>query len=201
MCFRSLLRAASVSDSPRHGRLRRVRISMMKVGSKAISTLRSTLAVALMLWCAGAGCMVVSYAHGAAMSGVDNAGAQSFKRTMGDTSASAGSHACCKAHHSSAKIGAAASHSSSRLESFTGFLQVALPEEPAPSGATSCCPLTSGTFVPASRAESNDENASTTDQSDSFSLTLTNSPTALRAFPLRLPDQTQTYLRGCVFLI
>jgi len=201
MCFRSLLRAASVSDSPRHGRLRGVRISMMKVGSKAISTLRSTLAVALMLWCAGAGCMVVSYAHGAAMSGVDNAGAQSFKRTMGDMSASAGSHACCKAHHSSSKIGAAASHSSSRLESFTGFLQVALPEAPAPSGASNCCPLTSGTFVPASRAKSNDEKASTTDQSDSFSLTLTNSPTALRAFPLRLPDQTQTYLRGCVFLI
>lgn len=162
---------------------------------------RSTLAVALMLWCAGAGCMVVSYAHGAAMSGVDNAGAQSFKRTMGDTSASAGSHACCKAHHSSSKIGAAASHSSSRLESFTGFLQVALPEAPAPSGASNCCPLTSGTFVPASRAESNNDKASIAGQSDSFSLTLTNSPTALRAFPLRLPDQTQTYLRGCVFLI
>jgi hypothetical protein len=174
---------------------------MMKVGSKAISTLRSTLAVALMLWCAGAGCLVVSYAHGAAMSTADNAGTQSVKRTMGGVSAGAGSHACCKAHHSSAKIGAGVNHSSSRLESFTGFLQVALPEAPAPSGATSCCPLTSGTFVPASRAESNNDKASIAGQSDSFSLTLTNSPAALRAFPLRLPDQTQTYLRGCVFLI
>jgi hypothetical protein len=174
---------------------------MMKVGSKAISTLRSTLAFALMLWCAGAGCMVVSYAHGAAMSTADNAAAQSVKQTLGGASAGAGSHACCKAHHSSSKIGAAASHSSSRLESFTGFLQVALPEAPAPSGATSCCPLTSGTFVPASRAESNNDKASIAGQSDSFPLTLTNSPAALRAFPLRLPDRNQTYLRGCVFLI
>jgi hypothetical protein len=173
----------------------------MKLGSKAISRFRSTLAFALIFWCAGAGCMIVSYAHGAAMSAADNAGAQSVKQTLGGASAGAGSHACCKAHHSSSKIGAGADHSSSRLESFTGFLQVALPEAPGPSGASNCCPLTSGTFVPASRGESNNDNASTTDQSDLFSLTLTNSPTALRAFPLRLPDQNQTYLRGCVFLI
>ena len=163
--------------------------------------LRSTIAVALMLWCAGTGCMIVSYAHGAAMSAAGKSGPQSVKQTLRDASAAAGSHACCKAHHSSSKIGTGSGHSSSRLESFTGFQQVALPEAPSPSGATSCCPLTSGTFVPASRAESNNDNASTTDQSDSFSLTLTNSPTAPRAFPLRLPDQNQTYLRGCVFLI
>jgi hypothetical protein len=173
----------------------------MKPGSKAISRFRSTLAFALIFWCAGAGCMIVSYAHGAAMSGGASAGAQSLEQTLGGVSAAAGSHACCKAHHSSSKIGAAASHSSSRLESFTGFLQVALPEAPGPSGASNCCPLTSGSFVPASRAESKDENASIRDQSDSLSLILTSSQPALHFYPLRLPDQNQTYLRGCVFLI
>jgi hypothetical protein len=163
------------------------------------SKLRSTIAVTLMLWCAGAGCMIVSYAHSATMSPADMSGARSIKQTMSGVSASAGSHACCKAHHSSS-IGARVSHSSAPLESFSGFQQVALPEAPGSSGATSCCPLTSGSFVTASRAESNDNNASTTDRSDSFLLALTNSPTA-RVLPLRLPDQNQTYLRGCVFLI
>ncbi len=145
--------------------------------------------------------MIVSYAHGAAMSGVEMAGAQSDKQTMGGVSAGAGSHACCKARRSASRMGAGARHSNSRLESFTGLLQVALPEAPAPSGATSCCPLTSGTFVPASRAGSKNDNAAAADQNDPYSMALTNSATALPSFPPRLADQNQTYLRGCVFLI
>ena len=171
---------------------------MVKPG-KTIATLHSVLAFALMLWCAGAGCMIVSYAHGAAMSGADPAAANPEKG-WGDTAASIGHHSCCKAHHSSSKRNTRPT-ANQRTESFSGFQQVAMTEAPSPSGADNCCPLTSGSFVTASRAESNDDNASTADQSDSFSLTLTNSPVAPRAFPLRLPDQNQTYLRGCVFLI
>ena len=156
--------------------------------------LRSTIALALMLWCAGAGCVVVSYARGASMTAD-----MSVKQT--DASASVASHAGCQAHHSSSKIGAGASPSRSGLESFTGFLHVALPNVPGPSGGTSCCPLTSGSFVTTSRAESNGDNASTAGQSDSLSAIFTDSPAAPRAFPLRLRDQNQTYLRGCVFLI
>jgi hypothetical protein len=65
----------------------------------------------------------------------------------------------------------------------------------------SCCPLTSGSFVVTSRSQLNEDNASNADQRGSFSLTLTNSQLTPRFDPLRLSDQNQTYLRGCVFLI
>jgi hypothetical protein len=167
----------------------------VKPGQTAIARMRSTLAFTLMLWCAGAGCMLVSYAHIAAMSGANFADSHSNKRKLSDVSASAGGHACCKARHSSSR--STAGQRESDLQSSGSFLQVALPRTP---GATSCCPLTSGSFVTASRAESNGDSGSATDQSDSFSLTLSNSPGS-RVYPLRLTDQNQTYLRGCVFLI
>ena len=167
----------------------------MNPGVKAISRFRSTIAFALTLWCAGAGCMLVSYAHGAAMSGANLADRNSNKRKLSDVSASAGGHACCKARHSSSTR--TASLRESNLQSSLSFQQVALPEAP---GATSCCPLTSGSFVTASRAESNDDGGSLTDQSDSFLLTLSNSP-GPRVCSLSLLDHNQTYLRGCVFLI
>lgn len=163
------------------------------------SNCRSAIALALMLWCAGVGCMLVSYAHGAAMSGANLAGSHSNKQKLSDASASIGAHACCKARHSSSKR--TAGERESHLQSSRSFQQVALAEVPDSSGTTSCCPLMSGSFVTASRAESNDGNASTTDQGDSFSLTRINSQTRPRVFPSRLLDQDQTYLRGCVFLI
>jgi hypothetical protein len=171
----------------------------MKTGAKARLRVRSTLASALMLWCAGAGCMLVSYAHGAAMSGANLADSHSNKRKLTDVSASIGAHACCKTRHSSSRrtVGQTELH----LQSSRSFQQVALAEVPDSSGATSCCPLTSGSFVVTSRTQLNDDSASRADQSGSFSLTLTDSQSALRFYPLRLPDQNQTYLRGCVFLI
>lgn len=175
----------------------------MEPGIKAISRFRSTLAFALMLWCAGAGCMVVSYAQGGAMSGANLADSHSNKQILSGASASMGTHACCKARHSSSKgtAGPGTTQTGSHLESFAGFQQVALPEAPGSSGAMSCCPLTSGSFVVASRSQSNDDNASHADQRGSFLLTVTNSQPTPRFYPLRLPDQNQTYLRGCVFLI
>jgi hypothetical protein len=179
------------------------RIRLMKPGVKALSRFRSTVAFALMLWCAGAGCMLVSYAHGAAMSGANLADSHSHKQKLSDASASMGAHACCKARRSSSKATAGASmgQTGSHLESFADVQQIALPEAPGSSDATSCCPLTSGSFVVASRSQSNDDNAARADQRGSFLPTLTNSQPAPRSYPLRLPDQNQTYLRGCVFLI
>ena len=176
-----------------------VRIPTVKPGVKAIPRFHSALAFALTLWCAGAGCMIVSYAHGASLSGADPSGAASEK-PWNDVAATMGNHSCCKARHSSSKRNghATANH---RTESFNGFQQVTIPDSPSRSGANNCCPLTSGSFVTTSRAQSNDDNVSPTDQDNSFSLVLTNSLTAPRAFPLRLRDQNQTYLRGCVFLI
>lgn len=170
----------------------------MKAGVKAFSRFRSTLAFALMLWCAGAGCVLVSYANGAAMSGANLADGQSNKRKLTDVSASAGAHACCKARHSSSRQ--TSSQRESDLQS-SGNFQLAVPDLPDSSEATSCCPLTSGSFVVTSRSQLSDDGASNAEQRGSFSLTLTNSQPAPRLDPLRLPDQNQTYLRGCVFLI
>lgn len=169
----------------------------MNPGVTAISRFRSTIAFALTLWCAGAGCMLMSYAHGAAMSGANVADTDSTKRKMSDVSASAGGHACCKARYSSSRRTA---QRGSDLQSSRSFQQVALPDQPDSSGATSCCPLTSGSFVVTSRSQLSDDNASHIEQRSS-SLTLTNSLPAPGFDPLRLPGQNQTYLRGCVFLI
>jgi hypothetical protein len=143
--------------------------------------------------------MVTSYAHGAVMSGANLSGSYSNKQKLSDVSASMGAHACCKARHSSSRrtIG----QTESQLQSSGSFQQVALAEVPDSSDATSCCPLTSGSFVVTSRSQSNDDNASHANQRGSFSLALVNSQPVPRSCPLHLPDQNQTYLRGCVFLI
>ena len=169
----------------------------MKLHRSSIKRMRSVLAVALMLWSAGAGCVIVSYAHAAEMNGGDLA--KSAKPNFSGASASVMAHACCKARHSS-KRNTGARHPTSHSERFTGFQQVSLPEAPSPSGAMSCCPLTSGSFVVASRSQSKVD-ASALTQKDSLSLAIRDAPTAPQAGPLRLPNQEQTYLRCCVFLI
>src|SRR5438128_2239750 len=148
----------------------------MRLRRTSIKPLRSVLAVALTLWCAGAGCMVVSYAHAAAMNGGDLA--KSARQNFSGASASAMAHACCKARHSAKQN--AVRNTISRSESFHHF-QIALTEVPAPSEAMSCCPLTSGTFVSASRTQSKEADASALIEKDSFSLILTNSQRAPRA--------------------
>src|SRR5260370_39493403 len=158
------------------------------------ATLRATLAVALILWCAGTGCIIVSYAHGA-MNGADNADAESAMHSLGHASAMGGGHACCKSYHSSK------SEASFRSESFTGLERVTLPEAPGPSGANSCCPLTSGSFVVASSAQTNDDNGAAAAQTNSHIPSLSNAQMAPLVTPLRLPSQNETYLRCCVFLI
>jgi hypothetical protein len=160
------------------------------------ATLRSALAVALILWCAGTGCIIVGYAHGAAMSAADMTGAQSRKDSLSDASVMVSGHACCKSHHH-----ASTRNGASSPESLPGLEQLALPEGPSPSGANSCCPLTSGSFVAASRAQTNDDGASASAQINSDIPSLSNAQTTLLAVPLRLPNQDQTYLRCCVFLI
>ena len=158
---------------------------------KTISKLRSALAFVLTLWCAGAGCMIVSYARPAAMTS---------SQSLGDAPSSMGSHACCKARHSSSRRNPGSTTSRNESPSTSGFQQVALPVEPASSGATSCCPLTSGSFVTQSRSQSDDDKVLALNQIDSLSFALTNSQTPFRAIPLRLLSK-QAYLTGCAFLI
>jgi hypothetical protein len=165
-----------------------------------LRNLRSAITLGLMFWCAGAGCMLVSYAHSAAMSAGDAALVGSAQSSSG-MSASMGAHSCCKARHASSKHSPEARASSHASEVAAVFERAELPEAPTPSGAMSCCPLTSGTFVVTARTRTNDSNSSALAAKDLLSRVLTNSQAPPRAFPLRLPNQNQTYLRGCVFLI
>ena len=114
-------------------------------------------------------------------------------------SSSMAAHSCCKARRASSKHNADAAANSHSSEASAVFERVELPEAPAPSGAMSCCPLTSGTFVVTTRT--NDSNSSALAAKDSLSRILSNSQVAPRDYPPRLPNQNQTYLRGCVFLI
>jgi hypothetical protein len=161
---------------------------------------RSVLAFGLVLWCAGAGCVLISYAHGASASSADSSRSG---KNWGSIAASAGSHDCCKARHSSSKRNdrVALAHTEFTSQFSAGFEQVALPQLPAPTGATSCCPLTSGSFVTASRVQLSNSNLSVMARTVSLPPALTNSQSAPLDQSIHLPNLNQTYLRDCVFLI
>lgn len=170
----------------------------MYLGHISIANLRSIMAFVLALWCAGAGCMVVSYAHTAASENRDPGNSHSAVQTASRTAASMGDHSCCQARRSSIKRNAGeAKHES---DSTSGFEQISLPESPGPSGAMSCCPLRSGSFVVSTPTCSDNADESALALPDSLSLPVTSSQ-SLRAHPLCLPGQNQTYLRCCTFLI
>jgi len=168
----------------------------MKFSQPSIRKMRSLLAVALALWCAGAGCTIVSYAHGTAMSAESRSAAEAPSGR--EVSGSMPSHSCCKARHASNYQ--PSSHSQWTAETSEIADQITLPGTAVPSGADSCCPLTSGSFVSTGRV-SGDSNISVPTTPDSFSAKLNNVQLAPRDYPLRLLNQEQTYLRCCSFLI
>jgi hypothetical protein len=168
----------------------------VKPGRKIISKLRSALATALVVWCAGAGCMMVSYARGAAMSAAA-VNTESKGGGLGQVSGSAGTHDCCKARHASQRRGASSTNHASSPD-FAGLEE--LSEVPPSSDAMSCCPLTSGTFVVSGRQSISNENVSAVQGAGADPI-VSSAAADFPAMPLRLPIQNQTYLRGCVFLI
>ena len=153
----------------------------------AISKLRSALAVGLMLWCAGTGCL----AHGIAMASSAPAPA---KTNLSQSENAMNGHACCKARHRSLRDEFAKANSDDAGT-------ITLPEDSSSDGVNSCCPLTSGSFVIASRSQTNDNNSSasvgTGLPEQSFALQFS----AIPIVPLRLPNHEQTYLTCCAFLI
>lgn len=160
----------------------------MNLGGKLLKA----LAIALMFWCAGAGCMMVSYAKGA-MRNLDSSEVADMS-SMAHMSGSMDAHACCKAKRKNARRSQAASQlTSSEFEQFT------VPE-PAQSAAMSCCPLTSGSIVIASRSNSNDD-APISSHTDLASFKLLSSNQRSVAVPLRLPNRAESYLLDCAFLI
>jgi hypothetical protein len=164
---------------------------------KTISKLRSALATALVIWCAGAGCMMVSFAHGMAISAADAPNIRSRSGGWGQASGSVGEHDCCKARHASERrVASSANHAAS--PDSADLEQLA--EIPPSSDAMNCCSLTGGTFALGSRQSTSNENLSAVQAAGAAPI-VNCAAVDFPAMPLRLPIQNQTYLRGCVFLI
>ena len=157
----------------------------MNLGGKLLKA----LTIGLMFWCAGAGCMMVSYAKGA-MSDMDSPAA-SEAHAMAHMAGSMDPHACCKAKRKDAKRSESAA--ATNLHEFT------IPE-PVQSSAMNCCPLTSGSIVVASRSTSNSD-APALSQTDSSAFDPLPSYQRPLAIPLRLPNRAHSYLLDCAFLI
>jgi hypothetical protein len=157
------------------------------------SKLRSALALGLVLWCAGAGCL----AHGMAMRGVAPAPeSKSTKPKSSQSEMTMNGHACCKARHRSLQ-----SESAAKSNPDTGSGTIALPEDSSSDAAASCCPLTSGSFVTVSRSQTDDNNSSGSTGTSLPEQSFTARFPSNSATPLRLPGREQTYLTCCAFLI
>ena len=171
------------------------RIPVVIPDLKTLVTLRSLLALLLMFWCAGTGCMMVSYARAAANDSGDSA---LMGHSMGG-STPMDAHACCKATHRSAK---APHHVAewNRPAKTAELKLLTIPSTPTQSGAMNCCPLTSGSIVVASRSQSNDRSLALEHSDSSSLLTVTSDPLRLEV-PLRLPNRSHSYLLDCAFLI
>jgi hypothetical protein len=151
------------------------------------------MALGLMFWCAGAGCMLVSYAR------ATNDRHESVMAHTLDGAMSMDAHACCKASHRSTKT------HRGRLESqqFPESAQLNLlemPSTPTHPGVMNCCPLTSGSIVAPSRSQANDR-ATLLQQSHVSLLLLAGLDPLPLKIPLRLPNRSHSYLLDCVFLI
>ena len=174
----------------------------MRPSLKTIGRLRSALASALMLWCAGVGCIASSYAHSAAMNSVTESKLSSSDNSWGGASGSMGTHSCCKAHHSSERHSLrSTSDRASSSEPATDLETISLAEIPQSSDAMSCCPLTGGTFVVASRQRISNDDASMPKSIDSTTVLPGSPVVSSRSYASDLPDRSQIHLRLCVFLI
>jgi hypothetical protein len=139
------------------------------------------VALALVFWFGGAGCLAVSYARTA---------------SARETATPGNEHDCCKARRKpSGKMRKSPlAHRSDQLDFKLGF-----PALPGPARAISCCPLTAGSMVTSARSQTGDQLSLS--QPTSFSGASANWNHAPPRVPLRLPNQAQSYLLDCVFLI
>src|SRR5215831_812917 len=146
-----------------------------------------------MFWCAGTGCMMVSYARTAAS---DSSVGSDLSQPMSG-SMSMDAHACCKARGSSTK----AHHARSESKAASPELNLlSTPSLPAPTGVMNCCPLTTGSIVVSSRSQANDA-ATVLQPVDASQLLPLSSSFRPLEVPLRLPNRAQSYLLDCAFLI
>src|SRR5262245_23897286 len=88
-------------------------------------------------------------AHGMSMAGVARAATSKTKTSKSENAMN--SHSCCKARHRS--LGEAKSKDVPAT--------MTLPEETSEENANSCCPLTSGSYVTASRSQTEANSSAT----------------------------------------
>ena len=141
------------------------------------------LAISLMFWWAGTGCMLAAHARAAT-------------KTVTALATPADPHACCKAGHKKRKQHAAKveQRASANTQS------VSTRSLPVPSSAMRCCPLGSRSMLVASRLQSTDR-AEAFNQPDFLAPIIAKSNLSPLAVPLRLPNRAHSYLLDCAFLI
>jgi hypothetical protein len=162
----------------------------------SIRIVRVSLALAVALWMAGAGCML---GCGNMVSAATSSDVVSHENTStivatGGACASMQSHHCCAKHRAqSAPKASAKTHSDQ-----TTSLVPALAGIP---GSMMECPLAVNAAAALSKAGSDQSNAALV--AVSGRTFLSDSPAQASAFvrPLRLPNRGHTHLRCCVFLI
>ena len=169
----------------------KARIQAVSIRRKLNSRIRPVMAIALMLWCAGTGCVLVRSAQATNLDASDSALADS----MSAAEMGASQHASC--HAKQAQKAGKASRSRPQL---TKAVEQRNTPKPGRSDAMSCCPLVNGLFLTSSRSQTQDD-AGLVAINDSPSLALMNSSLAPLDVPLRLPNQHHLYLSGCAFLI
>jgi hypothetical protein len=165
----------------------------VKLSPSMIRVLRPSLAVMLMLWCAGTGCLLVSYAH-AAGAGDDISNTVMMHLGAGVEGRAGTAHTCCKARHS-------ARHKISGTRPDNLFNGPALSDALPPANSMSCCPLTSGAFLTSAPARTGNKNTGAIKLNDLppsiNGITRVPSPVFKPAFQ----DQSHSHARNCVFLI
>ena len=144
---------------------------------------RKSVALLLVFWCAGTGCMLVGYANAVGTPIAESASEASVVMTPAPS---------CHAQPQRNRKTVSKTAGSHRVA------QLGLPK-PSRSAALSCCPLTSGSIAPAYRAPS--PNAPALINSESQILNLAPLTTARVAVPRRLPNQAHSYLLDCTFRI
>jgi hypothetical protein len=147
------------------------------------------VAFLLVLWCAGTGCLP----HG--MVAVGAAPVKSNQSTSKTEMAMSG-HACCKSRHRALE-----NKSPAGSQPVDDATTVTLPEDSTPDGANSCCPLTSGSFVIASRSPTNDDHGLALAARVLNEHSLAEPSFVDRVIPQHLPNHEHTYLTCCAFLI
>jgi hypothetical protein len=152
---------------------------------KRLLKFRVLVALALIVWCAGTGCLLVCYAGEPTSLAAE--ATSSASETMSGMPAC---HAHLQNNKRVAKSETPALDKAGRLNA----------PAPSRSGVMSCCPLTSGLIAAASRAQSNDAAPLISNPSTQLHnlIRSTNNPLAI---PLRLPNRAHSYLLDCAFLI